>query len=289
MFITVDIGGTKTKFVTFDNLNPDSILNRKEFSTNEIKNYKSAIEKISITALEMAGSNAIDAIGLSITGSVDPTKGMVLDSIFLPEWNNRPLVKDLNSKLNSKITIENDAVAAALAELSNINLESVKNYTFIAIGTGLGAARIIKFSNSILVFPWDFGHMIMEKDGVQCPCGQKGCLEMYSSGSGIEARYGKKLEDINDPAVWKEMTDYIAVAISTYLNINITEKFVFGGGISFKRTGIVDDIQTKVKKYGSYPMQFPQFELSRYQQESQPFGMLQLMAPNKNIVNMNFY
>lgn len=275
--------------MAFRDANFTSQIISETIDSQEFKDYRQAIERMTDVCAKMAGSEHLDAVGISMTGEVNPIQGTVIDSIFFKEWNNKPLVSDLKEKLNCEVKLENDAVCAGLAEISNLTSHKHKNYTFISIGTGIGGVKLMKLSNSILVFPWDFGHMIVERNGAQCPCGQRGCLEMYASGSGIKAKYGKPLENIDDPQVWLDLISYMAQAITSYLAVNPTEAFMFGGGIIFKKPGIVDQIETKVREMATVSGRFPDFELARYQEEAQAFGMLQMMTSPLNLVNVNYY
>lgn len=289
MYIAIDIGGTKTNFLSFNTISADSFIEKTSLSSVEIKDYSTALNIIKEKCHEIAKGEHIDAIGIAVTGDIDSKSGKVLDSLFLNSWNGKELVSDLNRMMNVSIFIENDAVCAGLAELSNITQGKQKNYTFIAIGTGVGGVKLTKYSNSIMVFPWDFGHMILDLNGPKCLCGQHGCLEVYSSGSGIKNRYGKPLEEIQEPAVWQDLVSYMAQAIVSYLAVNPTEKFIFGGGITFKTAGLVDQIESKVRELSVYSGNFPQFEVARYSEEAQAFGLLQLMSSQITLVNMNYY
>lgn len=289
MFIVFDIGGTKVATFGFHNSEPNSLAAKTLSPSAELKDYRTAIHKLKELAMQMAGTEHIDGVAVSFTGDVNPVTGIVGDSLFFPTWNNQSLCKDLGAALNCKVLIENDAVCAGLSEIIRLDKEGFKNYTFIAVGTGIGGMKLMRLSNSYLIFPWDFGHMIMHKDGRLCPCGQKGCLEMYSSGSGIESAYGKKLEEISDPLVWEELTDNLAHAISIYLAVNTTELFIFGGGIMLKKAGLVETLREKVENMTVLTYApLPKFEISRYQEDAQAYGALRLLAPQYNLLNINY-
>ena len=96
---------------------------------------------------------------------------------------NFPIVEKLKEKWNLAITLKNDGKCAAMAEKKLGNLQKYRDCIFINIGTGIGGAA---FLNNQMLSPmnlpgFEFGHMIIEKDGIQCSCGKRGCFEKYAS------------------------------------------------------------------------------------------------------------
>lgn len=288
MYITVDIGGTKAKVSSFENESTTSFIESIDLKIEDMLTYHKAVSDIVDAAIKIAKTETIEAIGISCRGDIDPVKGLIIDTSYMPDWNQRSIVNDIREKLNCPVKIDNDAVCAAISEISLLRTNKYKNFTFVAIGTGIGGTKITKFSNSMLINPWDFGHVIVERNGIECKCGQKGCLEAYVSGWGIEARYGKKLEDITENTPWIEIVEYMAQAIVSYLSVNPTESFIFGGGIIFKRPGLVDEIEKKVREMTTYQLGLPRFELSRYLEHAQSYGALALITAGDNLINMNY-
>lgn len=90
-------------------------------------------------------------------------------------------IKKIFPMINVKVM--NDAKCAALAEKRWGSLKDYDDCVFLCLGTGIGGAT---FFNGKLVKPkrcagFEVGHMIIEKDGVPCKCGSKGCFEQYAS------------------------------------------------------------------------------------------------------------
>ena len=84
---------------------------------------------------------------------------------------------------NVKIKLSNDAKCAAIAEQRYGCLRGYKDSIFLTLGTGIGGAAFLKGE---LLEPkrfsgFEFGHMIINKNGKECSCGKKGCFETYSS------------------------------------------------------------------------------------------------------------
>jgi glucokinase len=86
-----------------------------------------------------------------------------------------------------KASAANDVTAVALAELKFGAGRGVNNIVCFALGTGVGGGivtngRLYKGTHGMA---GEVGHIVVETDGVPCPCGQKGCVERYASATGI--------------------------------------------------------------------------------------------------------
>jgi predicted NBD/HSP70 family sugar kinase len=124
---------------------------------------------------------AVIGIGFSLQGTVNEEK-------FILEWAPNIGIRDINFNkykeiLKYPIYIENEANAAALAEL-NLGIEKEQeNLVYISISSGIGAGVILedtlyKGKNKRA---GEIGHMTLIPDGRKCKCGRRGCFEMYAS------------------------------------------------------------------------------------------------------------
>ena len=92
------------------------------------------------------------------------------------------------------VTLTNDANAAAMGEMTYGAARGMKNFIMITLGTGVGSGIVV---NGEVVYGHDgfageLGHTIAIRDGRQCNCGLKGCLETYCSAMGVR-RTAQKL------------------------------------------------------------------------------------------------
>ena len=104
----------------------------------------------------------------------------------------------LSSKTGIPVSLTNDANAAAVGEMTYGSARGMKNFIMITLGTGVGSGIVI---NGEIVYGHDgfageLGHTIAVRDGRQCNCGLKGCLETYTSAMGV-ARTAKMLLEEN--------------------------------------------------------------------------------------------
>lgn len=134
-------------------------------------------------------------IGVSTGGRVDVGRGIVLDATdAIPAWGGTALGELLTGEFHLPVRVENDGRCAALAEACFGKGRGAKDFVAIAVGTGVGGGV---FSDGRLLrgakgFAGEIGHISVDAGGPVCSCGGRGCVELYSSGSGI-VRWAKEL------------------------------------------------------------------------------------------------
>ncbi len=100
-----------------------------------------------------------------------------------------PLADDISKCFGGvKTLITNDANAATIGEMIYGNAKGMKNFIMITLGTGVGSGFV---ANGEMIYGHDgfageFGHVIVERNGRECGCGRRGCLEAYVSATGIK-------------------------------------------------------------------------------------------------------
>ena len=126
--------------------------------------------------------NKILAIGVNITGRVNPASGYSYSIFYFEE---KPLAQILEERLQTKVFIENDSRAMTYGEYMKGVVQGEKNILFVNMAWGLGLGIIIDgnlyYGKS--GFSGEFGHFCMFENEVLCHCGKKGCLETEASGS----------------------------------------------------------------------------------------------------------
>lgn len=226
----------------------------------------------------------IDGIGVGCPGIVDNKEGVIrhLANLGMTGVNLR---KSLTEKLGvKKVSIENDANAAAMAEYKFYG-NNAESFIFVTLGTGIGGGIILnsKVYSGFNGAGAELGHLIIESDGIECTCGCKGCWERYASVTALcnftkEAIKKNKNSLMNEwvnkngvvngrcafdcakegDKTAKEVVDlyikYIGVGITTIINVFQPEKIVLGGGISKEGDYILKPLKEQVFncKYNSY-------------------------------------
>ncbi len=250
MKIGIDLGGSHIAIGVINN--DGKILEKEErrILQKEKRNVKEIV-KLYITehTEEFLKKYKIKEMGIAIPGTV--TKDTILKSVNL-NIENYNIVDDLKEKINLPIKIRNDAKCAALAEHKYGCISKSENALFLTLGTGIGGAVI--YNNDLLeakeVPGFEVGHMVIEKDGKLCKCGNKGCFEAYSSmkvlknnlrdalgvdqstrGEELLQMLREKGEEEPFKSIVDTYVEYLAIGISNL--INIFEPSIIGIGGSF--------------------------------------------------------
>jgi glucokinase len=131
-------------------------------------------------------------VGLGIAALVEPDGTLR----YSPNIGLRdlPLADRLRAEVPNAVRVINDASAAALGEQRAGAARGIDDVVLLTIGTGVGGGLVA--AGRLLIgyqgFGAELGHLIVEPDGRRCPCGNRGCLEAYASGTaiGLLAREG---------------------------------------------------------------------------------------------------
>ncbi|MEK6755150.1 MAG: ROK family protein [Bacteroidota bacterium] len=194
--LAVDLGGTNLRAAIVHR--EGALHHRKSVRTPRTK--KEALDQMISLLSELkdeAGRNVwhVLGVGVSTGGRVDLEKGEIVDSTaLLPEWQHVPLRDILQSTLQLPVCVDNDGNCAALAEQMFGKGRAISNFIALVLGTGIGGGVVVE--NKILRgarnAAAELGHISIHYDGPQCSCGNRGCIELYASGSGL-ARLAKEL------------------------------------------------------------------------------------------------
>lgn len=267
--IGIDLGGSHIAIGVIDK--NGKILEKTEkrlkgIITTEVK--KVIEETIFETVEKYRKEYEIEEIGIAIPGTVNKTK--VIKSVNLG-LKNYKIVDVLNKKINIPIKIKNDAKSAAIAESKFGSLKGYNRVLFLTLGTGIGGAVII--NNKLLdtgdLPGCEIGHMVIEKDGLECNCGRKGCFEKYASMKAFKNNLRKTLgydenfsgkellaliknakkEDKNYNVINKikqEYIEYLAIGIANLINIFEPEVIGIGGSFVYFEDVLLDDLKNEI-------------------------------------------
>jgi len=216
MYIGIDIGGSSTRIAVSLSIDDPQPYNKHIFPThNEFEsNYqiiKEYIKKI---------QQPIKGIGLGIAGSVTKDKSMLMRTFNVPQFLNKPLVRDLSQDFHCNVYLENDGIASCFAE-GLYTAHRQKDFAYITWGTGIAVIsmkhlnkipQVIKLDRNIYYHHWeeDFG------------------------GKGLEKKFHNKAENLSD-IEWMETFNLLDRKLTTFLQQYKTDLVVFGGGIAQKK------------------------------------------------------
>ena len=249
--IGVDFGGTKIEAAALD---ADGHFLSRVRAPNP-GGYDAAIKSVcDLVAAAEAEAGGRGTVGVGAPGSISPRTGVMrnANSTYL---NGRRFREDLATAMGREIRLANDANCLALSEVVDGAATGSQVAFAIILGTGCGGGLVV---NGHLVegangIGGEWGHNPLpwptheEVAATQCWCGQRGCLETWVSGSGLQRDYeragGARLDGASILQAARDGDAHAAAAVDRYIhrlgrglaaivNILDPDTFVLGGGMS---------------------------------------------------------
>jgi len=193
--LAFDIGGSKIFWAVLNNRG--IILQKNTERTIQNSSQKALVKQI----IQIAKSARLNMkvkefhyIAIATPGLVD-CNGNISYAVNLP-WLNTPLKEILEKRLETSVIVENDAKAAGLGEFYHGVGTGATNLLYMTIGTGIGGALVLegKLYRGSSNIAGEFGHFSIDPNGYPCPCGNRGCLDLYASGRAIAQNAQRQLQ-----------------------------------------------------------------------------------------------
>ncbi|MBU1625764.1 ROK family protein [bacterium] len=188
--IALDIGGTNIRGALVDK--EGNISNWFERKTPKDVNSEAIFESICATIDNVKENRAEDimGIGIGVAGLISHKEGIVRNSPNITSWHDEPLKREIEDRYDIPVEIDNDSNLAGYGEAYFGAGKGVSTLVMLTLGTGLGGGIIIygKIFRGKDNSAAEIGHITVEAFGLQCICGNRGCLEAYVSSKGIIGR-----------------------------------------------------------------------------------------------------
>lgn len=269
----IDLGGT---YIKAGLVGEDfSIACKTSIPTMAGRKYQDVIKDMAGAVSGLAEEHGIKTeeiagIGIGIPG-VSINGVVIVHNLY---WFDVPLKDEMGRHLDIPVVIDNDATAAAVYEYHLGVLAGARVGVLLTLGTGVGGGVIIngKPFGGAHGLGTEIGHMAIVPDGLQCTCGNKGCLEVYTS-VGALIRLGRRCvierpesmlhhitggdhlkvtsEMIIDCAkqgdyvalsIVDEYVKYLSMGICSILNVLDPDTIAIGGGLSGAGGFLLDKI-----------------------------------------------
>ena len=264
--IGIDLGGTN---IAAGLVNENYQIVRKDsVPTNAQRDPALIVDDIAMLCKKLCASEGLKvtdvaAIGIASPGIANHDDGVVEYANNLP-FRKLRICEMLRERTGVKnVHVENDANAAAWGEAVAGAARGTKKSVMITLGTGVGGGIIIdgKVFSGFNYAGGELGHTVIEKDGVPCSCGRKGCWEAYSSATALIEMTKEKMAETRDTVMWEmcengakkvsgrtafkaakmgdkaglevveKYIDYLACGITNMVNIFQPEVLCIGGGV----------------------------------------------------------
>ena len=185
--IGIDIGGTNTDIGLVRD--DGRCMAKKNLPTNKYFDASVYVSDICDKIKDLMGENevtAIDGIGIAApagnfyTGCIENATNLNFKGVI-------DLAALFHDHLDVPVVVSNDANAAAYGELVYGGAKGMKHFVMFTLGTGVGSGIVVdgKLVHGKTGGAGELGHAILIPEGRPCGCGRKGCLETYTSATGI--------------------------------------------------------------------------------------------------------
>jgi len=275
--IGLDIGGTKILGAL---LGPDgavvaqvrrpTVRGAEGVVAGSAQAVRDLVEQGGTTLARVAG------VGLGIPGIVDHAAGTVKHAVNLGvDGSELPLADLLSAEIDGvPVVVENDLNVAAVGAAHLLErdtpvpdgggLAPSEDLAFVALGTGLAAGLVLEgdLRRGVSGAAGEIGHVPIDPAGPECACGQRGCLEMFASGTALAtawpARHGKpspvelfEAAAAGDPgavAVKARFAHAVASAVRLLVLTVDVRHVVLGGGVSQLGEPLLEAVQDALRE-----------------------------------------
>ncbi|WP_235561226.1 ROK family protein [Microbacterium sp. Leaf151] len=199
----------------------------------------------------------IGAVGVGIPGAIESGTGRVRHAVNLG-IDDLALGSELSALLGVPVRIENDVNAAGLGAFHALGLARNASIAYLNLGTGLAAGLVLQGTlwRGSRGTAGEIGHMPVVQDGPLCACGQRGCLELYTSGSGLARMWpaapGQALAELHKAVaagdraaidVHRTWIEGIASAVRALVLTLDVDSVIIGGGLSTHHPSLLDEVR----------------------------------------------
>ncbi|OAV63866.1 Glucokinase [Bacteroidales bacterium Barb6XT] len=278
--VGIDIGGTNTVFGVVDARGTISYSGSiKTGKYPDVNDYVAELAKsLEGVITQAGGTEAIKGIGVGAPNG-NYYSGCIDFAANLPWKGQVPLAQMIQDATGIPVTLTNDANAAAIGEMTYGAARGMKDFIVITLGTGVGSGIV---TGGQLIYGHDgfageLGHVIMRRNnGRICGCGRHGCLETYTSATGVARTAREYLEirkdesllraidpenitskDVYDAAVkgdalaqeiFKFTGNILGEAFADFISFSSPEAIILFGGLTKAGNLILDPIKESLDK-----------------------------------------
>lgn len=275
-YMGLDVGGTSVKGIVI-NENGDIIC--ESFVPVRVgEELADCIEELADNLVQNTGVvfSQISGIGVCCPGLIDTTTGSVVFAGNL-KLKDYPLKKILSKKFSIRVEVCNDGNAAALGEAKFGAGKGYSDSIMVTLGTGVGGGIVIggKLFEGNKGAGTEVGHMVIDKGGLKCTCGRRGCFEVYCSARALTNKTRKAMEDDTASEMWKtynydtadgrtafdymdcdrtarQVVDWylshLACGVANLANVFRPEIIMIGGGVAAQGSRLTIPLQHLVNK-----------------------------------------
>jgi glucokinase len=262
--IGVDLGGTNLRIAAVDETGTllEKVTLGTEVSRGRDRVIQDMCDAIRRLMTQYEKTYNLSGVGIGVPGIIDLQTGVMRESPNLPGWAGASVKTEIEDCLRARVILENDANVAALGEKWLGAGKHVEHLMILTLGTGVGGGLVLngRIWGGMTGMAGEAGHTTVEPDGVQCGCGNRGCLEQYASATAIvrmakealaagatglrhaatsDAEFSAKAifnlaiqGDEHAKKIFHDVGRCVGIVLSNLVNILNLPMYVIGGGVS---------------------------------------------------------
>ena len=304
----VDIGGTSVKMGLFDQ--EGQVLEKWEIPTRRENSGEKILPDIasSIQAKNTEKGISIEdilGIGMGVPGPITED-GRVLKCVNLG-WGIFSVAEKVRELTGvEKVKVGNDANVAALGEQWRGGGRGFDSIVMVTLGTGVGGGVVLngKILTGANGAAGEIGHLpVKAGESRVCGCGKKGCLEQYSSATGLMRKARELVENTDKPSMMRdyeqltgkeifaayeagdalagevveEFAEFLGLGLAQVAQVLDPQAFVIGGGISKNGPVVTDVIKDRYAKNVMFALQGTEFRLAELGNDAGMYGAVKMV------------
>ncbi|GLY47133.1 ROK family protein [Lentzea sp. NBRC 102530] len=216
---------------------------------------RDVLDRVCALIREVTGPRPLLGAGLAIPGVVHD--GVVVRAPNLPRLVGEPLALDLSRRLGVEVALDNEANLAALAHLWPRHLAG-EDFVHVTADVGIGAGVVLggEVYRGVSGFAGELGHVVIERDGIPCTCGSRGCVERYAGLDVILREAGRRRLDSLRRALSagdskavdavRHAGEALGVGIATLTNLFDVPTVVLGGSYAVLYDHLHDAVRSEM-------------------------------------------
>jgi glucokinase len=288
--IGIDVGGT---FIKAGLVNSGGvILAQTHVDSHADENPLAVMDQMArcVTEILQAHPATIKGIGVGSPGIVEWETGIVKNPPNFANWGVINLEKEFSARMAVPVKVENDANVAALAEAKFGAGKEKKNFIFITWGTGIGGGIIMNGNiyRGRKGGAGEIGHISIDYNGLQCNCGNRGCIERYIGQKFLSTKVRERLEKLPEEILLQqtmyelvdgnlkdlqlstvaaaahrrdafaheilmEAATLLGVALASAVNLLDITTVILGGGVAAAGSHLIENVERSLREHVLQP------------------------------------
>ncbi len=226
--LVFDIGGTNLRIALTDGHKV-----RRPVLVEAPRSFVGVTDTLCAIGKKLAGKKRITVVAGGIAGPLDAKKTGLAKSTHLPYLVGKPMKQELHRLFKVPVALDNDNALAGVGEATHGSGRGKTIIAYIGIGTGIGGCRIVDGNLDRNASGFEPGHHFLQYDvkDHKHMSAHPGDWESIVSGTGMQARYGKKAENIRDEKIWDKMAYLTALGLINVAMFWSPDIIVVGGSM----------------------------------------------------------